>query len=289
MEAQIIQARPQITFVSSPGRCEDCEEEERQEALQEDITQDRVNLSQAALKLAENSNSGDSSSGGSNSENADSVENDLATDSEGGEDSNSQSTGPKTELQLTEDERRILNQLKARDAEVRAHEAAHLAAAGPYANGAPTYEYETGPDGRQYATGGEVSIDSSPVPGDPEATVRKAQTIKRAALAPREPSGQDRQVAAQAAQLEAQARQQIQAEKAEERKEAREENIEESSATETDTSQANTKEANTRNEIQDSTNAENSSTEESPFAKRVKNQFSDSSISSAGNLLSIIS
>ena len=105
--------------------------------------------------------------------------------------------------------------MKVRDAEVRAHEAAHLAAAGPHANGAPTFEFETGPDGRQYATGGgEVS-------GDPEANVRKVQAIKIAALAPRKPSGQDWQVAAQAAQLEAQARQQIQAEKTEERKETR--------------------------------------------------------------------
>ncbi len=275
MEAQIIQARPQITFVRSPGRCEDCEEEERQEALQEEIAQDRVNLSQASLELAENSSSESSSSGNSSSGNS-SAENSLATESE--EDSNSPSAGPKTELQLTEEERRILNELKARDAEVRAHEAAHLAAAGPYANGAPTYEYQTGPDGRQYAIGGEVSIDSSPVPGNPEATVRKAQTIKRAALAPREPSGQDRQVAAQAAQLEAQARQEIQAEKAEERKEAREENTEESSAKET---------TNTSNENQKSTNE--TSPEESAFSKRVKNQFSTSSISTSGNLLNIIS
>ena len=56
--------------------------------------------------------------------------NDLVTESEGEEGSDSQSAGPKTELQLTEDERRILNQLKVRNAEVRAHEAAHLAAAG---------------------------------------------------------------------------------------------------------------------------------------------------------------
>ncbi|MFT4578158.1 MAG: hypothetical protein ACI9UO_000977 [Nitrospinales bacterium] len=288
MEAQIIQARPQIIFVRSPGRCEDCEEEERQEALREDIAQDRVDLSQASLKLAENSSSESSSSGNSSSESS-STEIDLATESEGEEDSNSQSTGPKTELQLTEDERRILNQLQARDAEVRAHEAAHLAAAGPHANGAPTFEFETGPDGRQYATGGEVSIDSSPVPGDPEATARKAQTIKRAALAPREPSGQDRQVAAQAAQLEAQARQQIQAEKAEESKEAREKSTEESSTTNIDTDKVNTKEANTRNENQESTNGENTSSEESPFAKRVKNQFSPSSSSTSGNLLNIIS
>jgi hypothetical protein len=163
MEAQLIQVRPQITFVRNPGHCKDCEEEERQEALQEDITQDKVDLSQASLKIAESSSSGNSS-----------TENDLATESEGGEGSDSQRAGPKTELQLTEDEGRILNQLKVRGAEVPAHEAAHLAAVGPHANGAPTFEFETGPDGRQYATRGEVSIDSSPDPGDPEATVRKA-------------------------------------------------------------------------------------------------------------------
>jgi hypothetical protein len=74
-------------------------------------------------------------------------------ESEGGKGSDSQSAGPKIELQLTEDERRILNQLKVRDVEVRAHEAAHLAAAEPHSNGAPTFKFETGPDGRQYATG----------------------------------------------------------------------------------------------------------------------------------------
>jgi hypothetical protein len=91
MEALLIQARPQITFVRYPGRCEDCEEEERQEALQEDITQDRVDLSQASLKITESSSSGKSS-----------TENDLATESEGGEGSDSQSAGPKTELQLND-------------------------------------------------------------------------------------------------------------------------------------------------------------------------------------------
>ena len=101
------------------------------------------------------------------------------------QDGSASAVGPKTNLELSEEERRILNELRARDAEVRAHEQAHLAAAGPYANGAPTFEFQTGPDGRQYAVGGEVSIDTSPVPGDPEATVRKAQTVKRAALAPR--------------------------------------------------------------------------------------------------------
>ena len=108
--------------------------------------------------------------------------------------------------QLSEEDQEIVDQLKARDREVRAHEQAHLAAAGPYAQGGPTYTYERGPDGQNYAVGGEVSIDTAPIPGDPEATIRKAQVIKAAAMAPAEPSAQDRAVAAAASQMEAQAR-----------------------------------------------------------------------------------
>jgi hypothetical protein len=101
---------------------------------------------------------------------------------------------------LTAEQQREVEQLKERDREVRQHEQAHLAAAGPYAQGAPQYEFQRGPDGRSYAVGGEVSIDTSAVAGDPEATIRKMQQLQAAANAPAEPSGQDRQVAAKAAQ-----------------------------------------------------------------------------------------
>lgn len=87
--------------------------------------------------------------------------------------------------------------LASRDQEVRTHEQAHAAIGGSYA-GAPSYTYERGPDGKRYATGGEVGIDSGPVPNDPEATLRKMEVVIRAALAPAEPSAQDRKVAAQA-------------------------------------------------------------------------------------------
>lgn len=100
---------------------------------------------------------------------------------------------------------RQLEQLEKVDRMVRAHEQAHLAAAGAYAMGGPTYEYAIGPDGRRYAVSGEVPIDVSPVPGDPEATLRKARALQAAASAPADPSGQDRAVAAQAAQMEARA------------------------------------------------------------------------------------
>ena len=84
---------------------------------------------------------------------------------------------------LTEEEQEQVSELKSRDREVRAHEQAHLAAAGPYATGGPSYTYQEGPDGRRYAVGGEVGIDTSPVSGDPEATIQKAQQIRAAALA----------------------------------------------------------------------------------------------------------
>jgi len=103
-----------------------------------------------------------------------------------------------------EQDKQVLTELKTRDQEVRAHEAAHKAAGGPL-TGAASYSYKTGPDGNKYATGGEVPIDTGKVANDPEATVRKAQIIRAAALAPASPSAQDRAVAAQASAMAAEA------------------------------------------------------------------------------------
>ena len=101
---------------------------------------------------------------------------------------------------------REIAQLAARDREVRAHEQAHVAAGGSLITSGPTYTYQTGPDRRRYAVGGEVGIDTSPVRGDPETTIDKARRIRAAALAPAEPSAQDRSVAARASQMESSAR-----------------------------------------------------------------------------------
>jgi hypothetical protein len=106
----------------------------------------------------------------------------------------------------TTSEHRELQDLKRRDREVRQHEQAHMAAGGSHVLGGASFSYQRGPDGRQYAVGGEVQIDTSSVPGDPAATVRKMQAVQRAALAPAEPSAQDRAVAAQAARAETEAR-----------------------------------------------------------------------------------
>lgn len=121
----------------------------------------------------------------------------------------SESHDVRQESELSTEEKKQLEQLQARDREVRAHEAAHKAAAGSLARGGASFEFENGPDGRRYAVGGEVSIDTAKVSGDPQATLRKAQTIRAAANAPAQPSAQDRAVAAQATQMEAEARKEL--------------------------------------------------------------------------------
>lgn len=106
---------------------------------------------------------------------------------------------------ISPEEKQVVNQLKKRDAEVKAHEAAHMAAGSGIVRGGASYQYQSGPDGKMYAVGGEVQIDVSPE-NTPEATIRKMQQVRAAALAPAQPSGTDRAVAAQASQIEAQAR-----------------------------------------------------------------------------------
>jgi hypothetical protein len=105
-------------------------------------------------------------------------------------------------------DQREIDRLAARDREVRAHEQAHKSAGGSLA-GAATYQYERGPDGVSYAVAGEVPIKLSASSDDPQQALEIARQVQRAALAPAEPSVQDRQVAAQAAQLEQQALQDI--------------------------------------------------------------------------------
>jgi hypothetical protein len=111
--------------------------------------------------------------------------------------------------QFTQEQLALIGKLADTDRQVRAHEAAHLAAAGPYTTGGPTYTYQTGPDGQLYAVGGEVHLNVSADPSDPQATIRKARVIEAAAEAPIDPSTQDRMVAAQATLMEADAERQL--------------------------------------------------------------------------------
>lgn len=113
------------------------------------------------------------------------------------------------EQSLNSEERRAIRELQQRDREVRAHEQSHRRAGGAHAR-PPQYEFVRGPDGQRYAVSGSVSIDSSPVRDDPEATLEKMETVQRAAMAPAEPSGRDLAVAARASALIQQARAEMQ-------------------------------------------------------------------------------
>ncbi len=116
--------------------------------------------------------------------------------------------GSGSAAKLSPEEQQAVLQLKQRDIEVKAHEAAHLANAGQYAAGGPSYSYQTGPDGRRYAIGGEVPIDVGKEK-TPEQTLQKMRIVRRAAMAPANPSSADRNIAAAAGMAEAEALREI--------------------------------------------------------------------------------
>lgn len=113
--------------------------------------------------------------------------------------------GVQDTLDLSPEAQKEIAQLKAADTRVRAHEAAHMGAGGGLVRGGASFQQRRGSDGQMYAVAGEVSIDTSAVPNNPSATLAKARQIQAAALAPAEPSGQDRAVAAQASRMAAEA------------------------------------------------------------------------------------
>ena len=106
-------------------------------------------------------------------------------------------------------EKRQIQKLQNVDTIVKAHEQTHHAILGAYAQGPIQYTYMRGPDGGLYAVGGSVGVDTSPVPGDPEATIRKARRLRMAAYGPAMPSSQDMRVAAEAYRMETQAKKQL--------------------------------------------------------------------------------
>ena len=109
--------------------------------------------------------------------------------------------------QKTQKEWRIQREvvrLQQTDSNIRAHEQAHMSAGGAFA-GVASFIYSKGPDGRMYVSGGEVPI-QAPEGKTPEETIGNMEIVRRAALAPPDPSGQDLAVAAAAMQIESRAR-----------------------------------------------------------------------------------
>lgn len=99
------------------------------------------------------------------------------------------------QLQPQNDSRsHVLNELRTADAGVRSHERQHHFAAGGLASGAPRYEFTQGPDGKLYATEGEVRI-SMTLTNDPEKAARDTAGFFIAATAPGDASSADVSVA----------------------------------------------------------------------------------------------
>lgn len=135
----------------------------------------------------------------------------TGTGNTSGSSSQDQTTGEAGHKALSARDQEIIRELKKRDAHVRAHEEAHLAVAGQYARSGINLTYEVGPNGVRYAVGGDVKISISDA-STPEATIRKMETVRRAALAPADPSAADRQIAAEALSKELHAVEELQTE-----------------------------------------------------------------------------
>ena len=108
--------------------------------------------------------------------------------------------GKKLPNELDEADKDLVERLEQRDLEVRSHEQSHVAQAGEYARGAPTYTYQMGPDGKSYAVGGSLAVDVGKE-ADPVENQLKSQTLQAAAMGVDEPSAADAGVFVQAASL----------------------------------------------------------------------------------------
>jgi|GEM_PF-1114383 len=110
--------------------------------------------------------------------------------------------------ELSESEKKALDELKKRDKEVKNHEAAHTGNPELQTIGTPSYSYVLGPDGKMYAVGGEVTISTGRI-SDPQDALRKAAALKKASLSSDNPSSADLAAASSASQMETEALQQI--------------------------------------------------------------------------------
>lgn len=92
---------------------------------------------------------------------------------------------------------RVIAKFKSKDNEIRTHEQTH-ASLGTTTSGIK-YNYQTGPDGKLYATGGYVTLNVS-IPKDESAAIAKLNEIQKASSSPIGLSGADASIS-QAANL----------------------------------------------------------------------------------------
>ncbi len=111
--------------------------------------------------------------------------------------------------QLSEEEQKEIEKIRKNGRNIKRQELVYRAIVGNHVKGAASFEYDLGPDGIKYAVAGHTTIDTRPVINNPEASIRKAQAIKRTKL--------DRSVAVEVEKMEREARLEI---KEEQRKES---------------------------------------------------------------------
>ncbi|MFA7578277.1 MAG: putative metalloprotease CJM1_0395 family protein [Candidatus Muiribacteriota bacterium] len=207
----------------------------------QNISENQNNLFEDSVEISEEAYKKSAESENPENENVSEPQNDEKTEEENKPEPKTQEEIEET---LTQDQKAELEKLKQTDMEVKQHEAAHIAAAGGLQVSGASFEFKTGPDGKQYAIGGEVSIDTSKG-STPDETIAKAKQIRTAALAPSNPSSQDLKVASQASKMEMEAAQQKQTEQKEE--------LENTESETSDNSENNTK---TNNNIQNIYNSD---------------------------------
>jgi hypothetical protein len=88
------------------------------------------------------------------------------------------------------DYERVLDKFEATDARTHTHEQTH--ASSVHAS-TPDYTYQQGPDGKLYALGGSVRMDTS-VPKDEAAAAAKMENLSQASTAPHDLSAADAQI-----------------------------------------------------------------------------------------------
>ena len=203
---------------------------------------------------------------------------DKTANAENNTQNNDKNAGQKNIGELSREEQRIVSELQAADTNVRAHEAAHMAAGGGLTSPA-SYTYERGPDNKMYAVAGEVGISTSEG-NTPQESLNKAQTIRRAALAPADPSPQDLKVAAQAASMEMSARAQIMQEKMAQNSQNPNNNNETSAGNSNVNSTVNSAENSARNSTGNSTENSNVNSTENSNTNSTENSKENSRIPS---------
>lgn len=89
---------------------------------------------------------------------------------------------------------KVLEKFKQTDTNIRSHEQIHASIG--HTTAPIAYTYQKGPDGKMYAVGGSVRLDTS-IPNDPKAAAFKLDMLQKAASGPTDSSAADNTIAAQ--------------------------------------------------------------------------------------------